>query len=61
MSDPDETPSTPIYDGEYEVIPKPRERQTLPTQGCLMMDDVIIKSIPYSRTSNESGITVSIG
>lgn len=50
----------PLYEGEYTVTPKTKA-QTLETTGKKMVDDVIIKSIPYFETSNQYGYTVYIG
>ena len=50
----------PVYDGEYEVIPK-IEEQSLATKNKSMTDDVHIQPIPYSEVSNtEGGVTVNI-
>ncbi len=51
----------PIFNGDYEVIPKSTE-QVLSTKDKKMTDDVTIKAIPYFETSNEeNGITIFIG
>lgn len=50
----------PIYDGEYEVTPKVYG-QSLETTGKKMLNDVVIRSIPYYETSNPWGNTVYIG
>lgn len=50
----------PHYDGEYDVIPKAHEMQTLDTNGRLMEDDVRVQKIPYYETSNTVGTTVYI-
>lgn len=60
LSVPPEVP-TEIYDGEYLVIPKPFDEQTLETAGLKMKHDVTVREIPYYETSNESGYTVYIG
>lgn len=53
--------SRDIYTGEYVVIPTFAE-QNLDTSGKLMIDDVSVKAIPVSYTSNLSGgNTVYIG
>lgn len=49
-----------VYTGEYEVIPKAHESQTLETKDKLMEDNVFIFSVPYFQTSNEHGDTVYI-
>ena len=49
------------YDGSYEVTPT-IEQQILQTKNKTMIDDLTIKSIPYSEVTNTSnGITVTIG
>ena len=50
----------PLYDGEYDVIPKAHIMQTLETDGKTMEDDVRVHEIPYWETSNVSGTTVYI-
>ena len=50
-----------LYEGEYTVIPKVIE-QTMPTKEKVLTEDMIIKSIPFFKTSNNSGgNTVYIG
>lgn len=49
------------YKGEYNVIPTAFEEQILYTKNKKMTDNVTIKEIPYSETSNLSGgLTVYI-
>ena len=49
------------YTGEYIVIPRVYE-QTLETRQKLMTDDVTVREIPVTRTSNpQGGLTVLIG
>ena len=51
-----------VYDGEYEVAPRPFEQVVLETEGKRMTDNVKILEIPYSEVDNESGgHTVTIG
>ena len=51
----------PLYEGDYEVVPKLTE-QTLPTTKKFMEQDVKIKEIPITTVSNSSGgNTVIIG
>lgn len=50
----------PIYPGPYVVIPRAYE-QVLATADKSMSDNVTVQEIPYTETSNLSGITVSIG
>lgn len=45
----------PDYDGEYVIVPKARENQTLETKGKRMKDNVTVKEIPVYRVSNTSG------
>lgn len=49
-----------IYTGEYEVIPKVYE-QVLETDQMLMVDDVTVKEITFTKVSNEKGLTAHIG
>lgn len=42
------------YRGDYTVTPK-REEQVLATSNKLMAQDVTVKEIPYSVTSNTAG------
>lgn len=57
---PPEVP-TENYTGNYVVIPKPFDEQTLKTAGLKMKNNVVVKEIPYYETGNESGYTVYIG
>ena len=51
----------PSYEGEYIVIPKLHE-QTLETRHKTMSNDVTVKEIPITVTSNpQGGKTVLIG
>ena len=51
-----------IYDGEYEVAPRPFEQVVLETEGKRMTDNVKVLEIPYSEVDNDSGgHTVTIG
>lgn len=45
---------TNIYDGSYEITPSSSE-QKLDTAGKRLLDDVVVKEIPYAETSNLSG------
>lgn len=55
-----ESPTDP-YQGEYAVTPSPHE-QTLDTSGKRLYDDLIVRPIPFSKTSNiGGGYTVTIG
>lgn len=49
------------YAGDYDVTPN-FERQTLKTRNRLMLDDVTVRAISVSRTTNPSGgKTIYIG
>lgn len=50
----------PVYEGEYDVIPKAYTLQTLETNGKYMEDDVRVHEVPYFETSNPSGTTCYI-
>ena len=51
----------PDYSGDYEVTPANHE-QVLSTKGRSMNEDLVVNSIPYFQTSNQSGgYTVIIG
>jgi hypothetical protein len=53
--------SAPTYSGPYEVIPKPVD-QILNTSNKLLVDNINVKSIPYSEVTNpQGGKTVTIG
>jgi len=54
-------PVADYYDGEYEVTPR-LEDQVLPTRALAMRDDLTVKEIPVTYTSNIfDGKTVVIG
>lgn len=56
-----EVPVADYYDGDYEVIPRLYD-QDLPTQGLAMREDMTVKEIPITYTSNLfDGKTVVIG
>lgn len=48
-------PTAPAYRGEYEVIPKVYDEQSLPTSGKLLGRDVLVHKIPQFEVSNGSG------
>lgn len=51
-----------IYDGNYEVIPKAEEGQTLQTAQKYMTQNVSVHKIPYYEIDNAAGgTTVYIG
>lgn len=50
------------YQGSYEVTPSTSETsQTLSTKNKTLLDNVIIKPIPYFQVDNNKGTTVFIG
>lgn len=50
------------YTGDYQVVPHAFDAQTLNTANRLLKDDIVVASIPYWETSNDSdGMTVYIG
>lgn len=51
-----------VYTGQYEVTPLPEMEQILRTQDMLLERDIIVKEIPfYKTTNNVGGYTVFIG
>lgn len=55
-------PQTPLYNGVYQVIPLPELDIVLETANKRLLDDVVVKEIPYYEVSNEAGgYTVTIG
>lgn len=51
----------PKYEGDYIVIPKVYD-QILDTDNRILLDDVTVKEITFSKTTNEKGgYTVQIG
>lgn len=49
----------PLYDGEYIIIPG-LEEQILNTKDRVTKENIEVKEIPYSETSNEYGYTITI-
>ena len=50
------------YTGEYDITPSTKTNQTLQTAHKILSENVNVKKIPYSQTSNLSGgNTVYIG
>ena len=49
-----------FYDGQYEIEPKAHTTTTLNTNGKTLLNNVVVKKIPYFETSNFSGYTVYI-
>lgn len=52
-------PKVEYYTGDYTVTPT-ANAQTLLTEHKFMADNVTVKSVPYSETSNDYGETVYI-
>ena len=51
----------PIYEGDYNIVPKVSE-QVLETKNKSLLDDITVFQIPYAAVSNPSGgETVTIG
>ena len=49
------------YDGEYEVVPRAFNSQTLKTANKLLMKDITVTEVPFFETSNEQdGKTIYI-
>lgn len=44
-----------IYEGEYDIRPRPYDDQVLPTAHRKLFMDVTVERIPYYETSNPSG------
>lgn len=45
----------PSYEGEYVITPKLDEDVVLDTAMKKMLDDVVVKEIPYCEVANEAG------
>lgn len=54
-------PFVEYYEGTYNVVPKPNQKQTLPTAKKYLQEDVSVSEIPYYVVSNNTGSTVYIG
>lgn len=49
------------YSGEYTIIPKAYDDQTLETQGLNMQKDLTVTKVPYFEVSNpKGGLTIYI-
>lgn len=49
------------YDGEYEVVPRAFNSQTLKTANKLLTKDITVTEVPFFETSNEQdGKTIYI-
>lgn len=54
--------SVPPYEGDYEVTPRLYDPVTLATENKRMLDDLTVREIPVTITSNvQGGKTVVIG
>ena len=49
-----------LYLGDYLIVPRAFEGQTIATANKLLKKDILIKEIPYFETHNPKGITVYI-
>ena len=49
------TYQAPVYDGEYNVIPKAYEEQVLQTKEKTLLENVTVQKVPYYEVSNTSG------
>lgn len=47
--------TSPIYDGEYSILPLAFQETILKTKDKKMTDNIVVKEIPYYETSNPSG------
>lgn len=48
-----------LYSGDYKVVPKAFNGQTLQTTNKVLREDVIITEVPYYETSNASNGTTA--
>ena len=54
--------SEEIYEGSYDIEPDTSDEQILPTKRKILSDDIVVRKIRYSETTNPSGgCTVFIG
>lgn len=51
------TYQAPVYDGEYNVIPKAYEEQVLQTKEKTLLENVTVQKVPFYEISNASGGT----
>ena len=49
------TYQTPVYAGEYNVIPKAHKIQVLQTKEKTLLENVIVQRVPFYEVSNISG------
>ena len=56
------TPVQEIYNEDYEIDISLTDDIVLPTKGKVMNDDIVVKKVPVTEVSNESGgYTLTIG
>lgn len=46
---------SPVYDGDYNVTPLAFQEVTLKTKDKKLIEDIVVKEIPYYETTNLSG------
>lgn len=46
---------SPIYEGDYNILPLAFQETVLPTKDKKLINDIVVKEIPYFETSNPSG------
>ena len=49
------TYQAPVYNGEYNIIPKAYEEQVLQTKEKTLLENVTVQKVPYYEVSNSSG------
>jgi hypothetical protein len=50
-----------VYSGEYKVVPKAFDEQTLRTANKLLGEDIVVSEVPYFEVGNNSnGVTAYI-
>ena len=49
------TYQAPVYEGEYNVIPKAYEEQVLQTKEKTLLENVTVQKVPFYEVSNTSG------
>ena len=45
----------PVYNGEYNIIPKAYDEQVLQTKEKTLLENVTVQKVPYYEVSNSSG------
>lgn len=51
------TYQAPVYEGEYNVIPKAYEEQVLQTKEKTLLENVTVQKVPFYEISNAGGGT----